>query len=68
MHHLPPYYQQDGDLTLPITTNLAARGINLPSSALLTRDDITYIASALQACLHGQVPAVSCLSGERIKS
>ncbi|MCA1567606.1 MAG: DegT/DnrJ/EryC1/StrS family aminotransferase [Acidobacteria bacterium] len=51
MHHLPPYYQRDGDSTLPVTTNLAARGINLPSSALLTREDITYVTSALRACL-----------------
>jgi perosamine synthetase len=51
MHHLPPYYQHDGDSMLPVTTNLAARGINLPSSALLTPDDITYITSALWACL-----------------
>lgn len=51
MHHLPPYYQRDGDSTLPVTTNLAARGINLPSSALLTREDIAYITSALRACL-----------------
>jgi perosamine synthetase len=51
MHHLPPYYQRDGDSTLPVTTNLAARGINLPSSALLTREDITYITGALRACL-----------------
>jgi len=51
MHHLPPYYQRDGDATLPVTTNLAARGINLPSSALLTPDDITYVVSALRSCL-----------------
>jgi len=55
MHHLPPYYQCDGDSTLPITTSLSARGINLPSSALLKREDISYIARALQACLRGQV-------------
>jgi perosamine synthetase len=52
MHHLPPYHQHDGDSAFPITTNLAARGINLPSSALLTRDDIAYITGALRACLH----------------
>jgi perosamine synthetase len=51
MHHLPPYYRRDGDSAFPVTTNLAARGINLPSSALLTREDIAYITSALRACL-----------------
>lgn len=51
MHHLPPYHQPDGDATLPISTNLAARGINLPSSALLTGEDITYVTGALRACL-----------------
>ena len=53
MHHLPPYYQRDGDSTLPITTSLAARGINLPSSALLSEEDISFIAHALQSCLGG---------------
>jgi perosamine synthetase len=51
MHHLPAYHQRDGDSALPVTTNLAARGINLPSSALLTHDDITYVTSALGECL-----------------
>jgi perosamine synthetase len=51
MHHLPAYYQPDGDSTLTIATDLAARGINLPSSALLTRDDIAYITNALRLCL-----------------
>jgi perosamine synthetase len=52
MHHLPPYYQRDDDSTFSVSTSLAARGINLPSSALLTRDDIAYITTALRACLH----------------
>ena len=52
MHHLPPYHQPGGDATLPVTANLAARGINLPSSPLMTHEDITYITNELRACLH----------------
>lgn len=51
MHHLPPYHQLDGDATLPVATGLAARGISLPSSALLSWDDISFIARALRSCL-----------------
>jgi perosamine synthetase len=53
MHHLPPYYQGDGDSTLPVTTSLAACGINLPSSALLSEEEISAVARALQSCLRG---------------
>lgn len=51
MHHLPPYHQPDGDAALPVTTGLAARGINLPSSALLSGEDVSFIARALRSCL-----------------
>lgn len=54
MHVLPPYLEADGDQRYPVSTNLAARGINLPSSAGLTRDDVRTIAESLKTCLEAQ--------------
>lgn len=47
MHIMPPYHDPDGDRTLPVATRLAARGINLPSSARLSIEDISYIRDVL---------------------
>jgi perosamine synthetase len=50
MHAMPPYLEADGDARFPTTTTLSARGINLPSSASLTREQVRYVAdSALRA-------------------
>jgi perosamine synthetase len=43
-HTLPPYRRGDG---LPIAEDLAARGINLPSSVKLTEQQIAYICAQL---------------------
>lgn len=51
LHQMPPYFDPDGERTLPVTTRLAASGISLPSSATLSREDIVYIAEALQRLL-----------------
>ena len=51
MHEMPPYFQEDGDVKFPVTTSLAARGLNLPSSARITREDVEFIAGALGRCL-----------------
>jgi perosamine synthetase len=51
MHALPPYYQADGDREYPVTASLSARGLNLPSSATLTRADVERVARELKACL-----------------
>lgn len=51
MHVMPPYFQEDGDAKFPVTTSLAARGINLPSSAKITKQDVEFIAGALGRCL-----------------
>ena len=48
LHTLPPYAEGHSDGDFPVATSLAARGLNLPSSALLTRDDVTYIGQALR--------------------
>lgn len=49
MHHMPPYL--DETLHLPITESLSARGINLPTHAMLSEDDIAYIVSSLKEVL-----------------
>ena len=51
MHEMPPYFVEDGDAKFPVTTSLAARGINLPSSARITEEDVEFIAAALKRCL-----------------
>lgn len=51
LHQMPPYFQEHGDSTFPIAASLAARGISLPSSALLSEDEIGYIADVLRRCL-----------------
>jgi perosamine synthetase len=51
MHVLPPYFDSDGDRQFPHSTDLARRGINLPSSATLSREDVRSIADALKRCM-----------------
>lgn len=46
MHIMPPYY--DPELHLPVAEKLSERGINLPSHAQLTDDEIRYIADSLK--------------------
>jgi len=55
MHILPPYYNSEGDQRFPVSTNIAARGINLPSSANLTKQDIAYVTDKLKYCLESLV-------------
>ena len=45
LHILPPY--RDGE-SLPVSEEIAARGINLPSSVSLTREDVEMIASQIE--------------------
>lgn len=45
MHIMPPYY--DADLHLPVAEKLASRGINLPSHAMLSEDQVRYIVESL---------------------
>jgi len=46
MHVLPPYKEQSG--RYPVADSLARRGISLPTHALLTEDDVRYVASCIQ--------------------
>jgi perosamine synthetase len=45
MHLLPPYLENSDDY--PMATRCGARGINLPTHAAVTRDDVGRIADAL---------------------
>ncbi|MGI8835879.1 MAG: DegT/DnrJ/EryC1/StrS family aminotransferase [Pyrinomonadaceae bacterium] len=51
MHQMPPYYKENGNQDFPVSTDLGARGINLPSSANLSDEEIAYIANALRQVL-----------------
>jgi perosamine synthetase len=43
LHTLPPY-AEGARGPFPIAEDLAAHGLNLPSSALLSREDVAYVA------------------------
>jgi perosamine synthetase len=47
MHVMPAFYDENADC--PVSEDISARGINLPTHALLTRDDVQYICSRLKA-------------------
>lgn len=49
MHIMPPYY--DEDASFPVAEKIAARGISLPSHALLSEDDVKYICDSLVECI-----------------
>lgn len=56
LHEMPPYRDHSIDVqTLRVTMDVAARGINLPSSASLSQQDVEYIAHALRVCLEKQL-------------
>lgn len=46
MHIMPPY--RDASVSCPVAEKLSARGINLPSHALLDDETINYIVDCLQ--------------------
>jgi perosamine synthetase len=57
IHRLPPYFDPQGDARFPVTTDLAARGLNLPSSANLVEDDVVRVSELLKRCVARQVGA-----------
>jgi perosamine synthetase len=52
LHTLPIYTHDRGSGGLPVAEDLGRRGINLPSSALLTRDDVARVSGQLRALAH----------------
>lgn len=51
IHTLPMYAEEAARAHLPVAESLAARGVNLPSGAGLTRDDVAYVAAAVRESL-----------------
>jgi perosamine synthetase len=49
MHVLPIYQEPKSDY--PVATSCAARGLNLPTHAFVTREDVDRIAGAMRAAL-----------------
>jgi perosamine synthetase len=49
MHVMPPYKQSAVDF--PVSTDVAARGLNLPTYSLLTEEDIKYIAQSIKGII-----------------
>jgi perosamine synthetase len=47
MHTLPMYQQQTRGQRFPVASSVAPRGLNLPSSATLSEDDVAYICDSL---------------------
>lgn len=51
MHVLPPYRSLQPDTEFPVATKVAATGINLPTHAGLTNDDVDEICEILEQVL-----------------
>lgn len=49
LHTLPIYAERHGGGALPVAEDLGRRGLNLPSSAMLSRDDVAYVAGRVRA-------------------
>jgi perosamine synthetase len=48
MHTLPMYEQDNESKEFPVADDLASRGLNLPSSATLAREDVARVCAALR--------------------
>jgi perosamine synthetase len=48
LHTLPMYSRTNEANSFPVADDLARRGINLPSSAMLTRQDVAYVCKRLR--------------------
>jgi perosamine synthetase len=49
LHTLPMYSSANKDKKFPVAEDLARRGVNLPSSAVLTRDEVAYVCERIRA-------------------
>jgi perosamine synthetase len=57
MHLLPMYRDAAAGREFPVADRVAARGLNLPSGADLTRDDVAYVGEAVRSALDAMAPA-----------
>lgn len=51
LHTLPMYSVLNGDKSFHVAEKVSARGLNLPSSANLTEDDLEYICSSIKMAI-----------------
>jgi perosamine synthetase len=51
LHTLPPYHDAWAGVAFPVAEHVARRGLNLPTSAGLSRDNVHYVCENLLACL-----------------
>ncbi len=49
LHTLPMYFAANKGKAFPVAEDLARRGLNLPSSATLTRDEVAYVCDQLRS-------------------
>jgi perosamine synthetase len=49
LHTLPSYRESNQGKAFPVAEDLARRGLNLPSSATLSREDVAYVCERLRA-------------------
>jgi perosamine synthetase len=52
-HILPPYADLWRGESFPVAEKIAHRGINLPTSADLTREEVNYVSDCLLECIQG---------------
>jgi perosamine synthetase len=57
LHSLPPFRKESAARgeSLPVTEQLAASGINLPTHAMLTEGDISRICNCIKLCRNEQI-------------
>jgi perosamine synthetase len=56
VHQLPPYAPSAAGEEFPVAERVARDGINLPTWAGLTRDDVQYVCEQLRECLGATAP------------
>jgi len=51
LHTLPPYFDPSQKDDFPVAERIASRGINLPTSTELTREEVRYMCDSLLECV-----------------
>jgi perosamine synthetase len=54
LHTLPPYVANSGKQRFPVSEKISQRGINLPTWAGLTREDVEYISDVIKGYVRRQ--------------
>ena len=57
LHTLPPYRESCDGETFPVAERIARRGLNLPTWAGLTREEVGYVGESLRLCLAEAKPS-----------